>query len=502
MPNCTLPYLYSLTPRELDGVPIETHAIDEYVHTDLRYLDLFESTPERPTIVAIVGVQSHQFHRALDLGALAKERGALAVMGGPHPMTCDTSQMHGRGVSFALSEAERIWEQIMRDAIQDRALKPVYGGDARWTPELNPPVLKPPSKRDLGRYSARLLGIYPARGCPYRCSFCSIIKIAGHQVRSQPVETTLASLRAAKKAGAGAVFFTSDNFNKYPDGPTLLQAMIDEKLEMPFIAQCDLQVYDQQKLVELMGRAGCIQMFLGVESFDRAALLGVSKQQNHPSRYQDVRRLCSENGVSTLFANILGFMNDTPEKIDEHLDVLKSFGSELASFYILTPLPGTEQYDEFMRDGLIDETNLDRFDASCLTFRHPSFTREQLTAQIYRAYREFYSIPQFLKKGLRALKRAPSFARRAVAFNVIAFGLVSRWASMGRISGRREPTLDFAGGLGRRRVDHVSEYLPRRKATYGFEFAPLPKSLELSAGDKALNRSAKLVVHQPEARSA
>jgi radical SAM superfamily enzyme YgiQ (UPF0313 family) len=72
-----------------------------------------------------------------------------------------------------------------------------------------------------------MLGLYPARGCPFLCNFCSVIKIAGRKIRSQSIDTSLASLRAAKAAGVRTIMFTSDNFNKYPEAETLLGAMID-----------------------------------------------------------------------------------------------------------------------------------------------------------------------------------------------------------------------------------------------------------------------------------
>src|SRR5215470_16110053 len=88
MPNSTIPYLRSMTPESIDGVRIETHAIDEYVQTDLDYLDVLRS-PDQPTLLALVGVQSHQFQRALDLTAYARANGIRhCVIGGPHPMTC------------------------------------------------------------------------------------------------------------------------------------------------------------------------------------------------------------------------------------------------------------------------------------------------------------------------------------------------------------------------------------------------------------------------------
>src|SRR6185436_8324200 len=189
----------------------------------------------------------------------------------------------------------------------------------RWAEELRPPVLIPPSKRDLRRYIVPMLGVYPARGCPFTCNFCSVIKIAGRQIRSQSIDVTLASLRAAKAAGVERIMFTSDNFNKYPEAPELLRAMIAEDFRMPFFVQCDTQIGKQEELIELLARAGCFQMFLGVESFNRKTLLAAKKSQNHPQLYGEIVRLCRKSGIATQFANIIGFPDDTESSIYEHL---------------------------------------------------------------------------------------------------------------------------------------------------------------------------------------
>src|SRR5688572_16591738 len=94
MPNSTVPFLRSMTPIWMDGVRIESIAIDEYVRRDLDYLELLRY-PDPPTLLALVGVQSHQFQRSLDLAAFARAHGTRhCIIGGPHPMTCDTSQFH------------------------------------------------------------------------------------------------------------------------------------------------------------------------------------------------------------------------------------------------------------------------------------------------------------------------------------------------------------------------------------------------------------------------
>src|SRR5207244_13653153 len=121
-----------------------------------------------------------------------------------------------RVLSFSLAEPETIWLQILTDAIRGE-LEPVYGAGRRWAPELQAPVLIPPSKRDLKRYIAPLLGIYPARGCPFTCNFCSVIKIAVRQIRSQAIETTMESLSRAKAAGVRRVMFVSDSLSKYAE---------------------------------------------------------------------------------------------------------------------------------------------------------------------------------------------------------------------------------------------------------------------------------------------
>jgi hypothetical protein len=487
MPNSTLVHLASLTPPEVGDRRVEVVAVDEYVHTDLAYLDLLAGDASRTTLLALVGVQSHQFQRALDLAALARSRGVEhCVLGGPHPMTCDTATLQGRGVAFALAEAEEIWPRILADAAAGE-LEPVYGGDARWREHLDPPALQPPSRRDLRRYLVRLMGVYPARGCPYTCNFCSVIKIAGRQVRTQPVATTLASLAAARAAGVKWVIFTSDNFNKYPEVKELLEGMIAEDLRLPFFAQCDVQIERDEELLELMARAGCFQVFVGAESFSREALRAAHKFQNHPERYARIVELCRRYGVTSHFSNILGFPSDTEEEIAEHLATLRALAPDIASFYVLTPIPGTEQYGDFLDQGLIDEPNLDRYDGTCVTWRHPNLEPARWRELLFSCYREFYR-PRDAAAKLGRWLRPPLDPRRRAGLAALAgYPLQSRLAA-------RQGAHPMAGGVGRVRRDRVEDYLPLRRRTFGFDLAQLPENLPLSPADEALNRRARLPV--------
>jgi radical SAM superfamily enzyme YgiQ (UPF0313 family) len=486
MPNSTVTFLKSLTPADVDGTPCEMIAVDEYVHTDLEYLSLLSPTAGRRTLLALVGVQSHQFQRALDLAALARSRGVEnVVLGGPHPMTCDSSAFHGLGVSFALAEAEIIWPAILRDAIEGELL-PTYGEDRRWGERLDPPALVPPSRRDLRRYAVPMLGVYPARGCPYTCNFCSVIKIAGRQVRSQPVATTIASLKAAAAAGVRLVMFTSDNFNKYSEVFSLLDAMIEEKIRLPFFVQCDAQVHRQEDLIAKLARAGCFQMFVGVESFSREALRDAHKLQNHPEHYARIVELCRAHGITSHFSNILGFPTDTEKAIREHADALRALAPDVASFYILTPIPGTEQYDDFLAAGLITELNLDRFDGAEVTWRHPFLPPERLTDLLYRCYRDFYSARHIGVRFADRLLKRPDFRFLAALLGIAGYGVQSRCAAAQRMH-------PMAGGTFRVRRDRAEDYRPLRRRHFGCDLVPLPQSLALTAADREINQRAKLV---------
>ena len=161
MPNATLWHIASLTPERIGDVPVDRSSPSMSTSGRiLSYLRLLHHDPDVITLLALVGVQSHQFHRALDLAAYARHHGVRhCIIGGPHPMTCDTTSLQGRGVSFALAEAELIWQEILEDAMAGE-LQPVYGADRRWAEQLPSVVINPPSPADLARYWAPIAWVF------------------------------------------------------------------------------------------------------------------------------------------------------------------------------------------------------------------------------------------------------------------------------------------------------------------------------------------------------
>jgi len=467
MPNATLYHIAALTPKTINSVQITTHIIDEYVRDDLEYLNLLKPDTVRNciTLLALVGVQSHQFQRALDLAAYAHNNGVdHCIIGGPHPMTCDTTQFQGRGTSFALAEAEVIWYEILSDAVKGD-LKPVYGKDNRWAVALNDPIITPPNKNDMDHYWSPLLGLYPVRGCPYKCNYCSVIKISGRQVRSASIESTIENLRRAKQSGIEMVMFVSDNFNKYPEATELLEAMIEEQINLRFFCQCDAQIARQPKFIELLGRANCYEIFVGIESLDKPTLAQVNKFHNQPSSYLDIIKQCRSAGIRAHFSNIIGFPGDTEKSIIEQVNGIINLNPNHASFYILTPIPGTDQYDEYRASGLLIENNLDRYDATHLTWNHPAIHSKKMSDLLFKSYVDFYTAL------IKTNTLSEENRNMALVFRHFA-------------KQRMHP---MAGGTGKTNLDHSRDYIELRSRYFDISIAPMPDSLQLSEKENAIN---------------
>src|SRR5688572_32539174 len=225
-------------------------------------------------------------------------------------------------------------------------------------------------------------------------------------------------------------------------------------------------------------------MLVGAESFRRKTLIAARKTQNHPSVYGEIVRLCKTHNIQSHFSNIIGFPEDTPEEVNEHIAILKGLNPTVASFYILTPIPGTEQYDEFLSAGWITEQNLDRFDAQSLTWRHPNFSKASLESLLFECHRKFYTWRRAASMAAESFIRNPFSTDALVTLNQPVFSRYSAYR-------RRHP---MSGGIGLVRRDNSADYAQFRREIFKIDAAPLPKSLALSRSDSELNLAARLAI--------
>jgi radical SAM superfamily enzyme YgiQ (UPF0313 family) len=412
LPSNTLACLCSLTEdlnrRKVlgDDLKIRIKILDDTVQKIP--VDRIIRSSKRPrckTIVALVGVQSNQFPRAADIARRFRAGGLKVLIGGFHvsgtlalfpDIKPEIRELIDLGVTAVKGEVEETWGEILADALQDR-LKPLYDFMDRKPDLFDKPV--PTIHRSyLKRFITSNFGtIDCSRGCPYNCSFCTIINVQGQKVRFRSVETLASAIRENYiRHGTNFYFFTDDNFARnacWREIVTMLESLrTDEGLFIQFMIQVDTQAYKIPNFVELASRAGCTQVFIGMESINPKNLKATGKAQNQVQNYSEMIAAWHEAKIATHIAYIIGFPFDTPESVEEDINRLKQeLGVEQASFFMLTPLPGSKDHARMMHAGEYMDPDLNKYDSFHETTRHPNFAPGEWYATYRKAWLSFYS---------------------------------------------------------------------------------------------------------------
>lgn len=497
MANSTIGELTALIPSSINNIPIRVvRRLDEYVITDrkLTYLKELHAPSNKSVqkIVMICGVQTWQFQRAMDLAAYAHSHGSLVILGGPHFLTNNVDNLYGRGINFALSEGQLIMGQILEDAINEGQLQNFYGKDQRWAKVIESGLVEPPEFKNHGFY---MVGYTPAAGCPFTCTFCTVWEAFGNLVRVRPFDKVIANLKLFEQRGVQILMFTSDNFNKIPGVKDLLRQMIEENIRIPFFVQCDTQLSEDEELVQLMALANCTQVFIGLETLNEDNLDEVHKvhnkgthKQNTFEKTQKLLNLLRKYKINSHLSTIICFPKDKLINFNEHIDAVKTLNPNIASFYPLTPVPGTIDFARYMKNGLIREKNMDLYDCTHNVWNHPYFSPQMIEDLLYRAYREFYTFKHLVSHAKDIYNRSKPGIAEDIAISTM-YHLYSKYSSYVRSHPMR-------GGFYNVAIDSAKDYRHLRRQYYGdlldenYLF-PFPTKREISEQEKAQNKEIK-----------
>jgi radical SAM superfamily enzyme YgiQ (UPF0313 family) len=422
LPSNTLACLSSLTEdlkerKALgDDVSIEVQLVDDTVQK-IPYRRILRShrPPRRRTVVALVGVQSNQFPRAADLALRFRRAGLPVLIGGFHVSGTaslfsqarpEVQQLKDAGVSVVLGEVEATWGEILDDAVHDR-LKGEYNYLA-CRPDISQAPVPRVQRSYLKRFVASNFGtIDCGRGCPFNCSFCTIINVQGRKMRFRSVETVEEALRQNyARYGVDYYFFTDDNFSRNACWREifLMISRLREKEGIPigFMMQVDAASYRIPDFVQLAARAGCTQVFVGMESINPRNLTAAGKAQNKVENYKALISSWHDAGIAIHAAYIIGFPFDSPESVEQDIARLKGeLKVDQASFFMLTPLPGSQDHAAMVRRGEYMDADLNRYDSFHETTRHPNFAPGEWYETYRRAWHSFYSF-EYMRNVLMA----------------------------------------------------------------------------------------------------
>jgi Radical SAM superfamily len=363
-------------------------------------------------LVALVGVQSNQYPRALDIARAFKAAGIPVAIGGFHVSGC-LSMLDGRavdldacrkmGIAMFAGEAEGRLDVVLRDAAGG-ALAAVYNFMKDLPGLEGTPVPFLPK-----RYVARTLGLSASfdagRGCPYQCSFCTIINVQGRKSRFRSADDVEHLVRLNWAHGIHKFFITDDNFARNREWEAIFDRLTElrEKARIPLglMIQVDTLCHKIPNFVEKAKRAGVTRVFIGLENINPDNLAAAKKRQNKITEYRKMLLAWKAQGIITLAGYILGFPADTPQTIKRDIAIIqKELPLDILEFFCLTPLPGSEDHQVLWKKGIPMEVDLNKYDVEHVCTAHPQMSTHEWET-IYRDAWSLYYTPEHMRTLLR-----------------------------------------------------------------------------------------------------
>ncbi len=353
-------------------------------------------------LVAFVGVQSNQFPRAMDLARPLRAAGVAVCIGGFHVSGClamlterpdSLKEAEALGISMFAGEAEGRFDGVLRDAYAGR-LEPIYNflSDLPGLEGATAPML--PAER-VGRTIGFFSSFDAGRGCPFLCSFCTIINVQGRKSRYRSADDIERIVRANHKQGVRYFLVTDDNLARNRNWEAIFDRLIAlraEGLQSRFVIQVDTMCHKIPGFIEKAAAAGVKRVFIGLENINPTSLAGAKKKQNHISDYREMLMAWKRARCVSYCGYILGFPDDTPESIERDVKIIqRELPLDILEFSCLTPLPGSEDHKKLVEAGAPLDPDLNKYDLEHVVVDHPKMTRAQWQEAYRQAWRTYYT---------------------------------------------------------------------------------------------------------------
>ena len=398
-------------------------------------------------LIGLIGVQSNQFPRAVDLARPFLVAGLPVCIGGFHVSGClamlpevplEIREAQALGISIFAGEAEdgRL-DRVMQDAWAGK-LKPLYNfmSDLPALEGEPGPIL--PLKH-VRRTSGSLSSIDLGRGCPYQCSFCTIINVQGRKSRFRSADDLEQIIREQHAQGIKRFFITDDNFARNRQWEPLFDRMIklrvEEGLNIGFTIQVDTQCHRIPNFIEKAGQAGVRRVFIGLENINPDNLLTAKKNQNKITEYRIMLQKWREHGAITYAGYIIGFPADTKESILRDVEIIKrELPLDILEFFVLTPLPGSEDHKTLWQKGVWMDPDLNKYDLDHRVSHHSRMSDREWDDAYEAAWRSYYT-PEHTRTILRRAAAHPAGRPKTTFSTILWFKLMIEFEGVHPLEG-------------------------------------------------------------------
>jgi hypothetical protein len=353
--------------------------------------------------VGLIGVQSNQYPRALDMARQFRAAGITVVIGGFHVSGCISmlpelpaglKEALSLGITLFAGEAEGRMAALLRD-IDAGTLKPIYNYLSDM-PEMNAATLPVLPRWAVTKVAGHYSSFDAGRGCPFQCSFCTIINVQGRKSRYRTADDVEQIVRANAAQDITRFFVTDDNFARNRNWEPILDRLIQlrerDGFRIRLLLQVDTLCHRIPGFIEKAARAGCTAVFIGLENINPESLLGTKKRQNKIWEYREMLQAWKRAKVITYAGYILGFPTDTPETIARDIEIIKAeLPIDILEFFYLTPLPGSEDQKKLYLSGVPMDPDMNKYDLEHACTAHPRMSKQEWEQAYNDAWVRYYS---------------------------------------------------------------------------------------------------------------
>lgn len=262
----------------------------------------------------------------------------------------------------------------------------------RESVDLNWYRLQPQFER--GKLHATVLS---SRGCPSSCTFCGNI-VTGRKFRPRSVTSFVDELEyLLKNCGIRHFHIIDDNFavdKKRVVG--ICEEIIARKLKITWFIFGRIDHLNDEKLLRIMKKAGCVYILFGIESGNQEILNKIKKYLT----LEEIKKtcyLCRKVGIRYFNSFIIGSQGDTKKTVQETLKFAIELKSVMAGFSIMVPFPGSPVFNEYYRDKIKNITDWSKWcpvgDDLPFDYLHTELTRQELLTLAANAYYKYYLRP-------------------------------------------------------------------------------------------------------------
>lgn len=356
------------------------------------YDDRLEKIPyDEKTNLVCLTVETLNARRSYQIATEYRKRNVPVLMGGFHP-TLFPEEAINYTDSVVIGEAEGVWEKILND-IKNKKLKKFYISQHSY-------IATPNRKIYQGHSYIPITLMETARGCGYKCEFCSIQKFY-RRYTPRDIKDVVSEIKESKNK---FFMFVDDCFTF--DLKRTEKLLLEIKpLKIKWITQAGIWFAQDDDLLKLFKDSGCIGLLIGIESLNRKNLLKMRKGfVMSPSKIDLLLEKIMQEGIAIYASFIYGYDEDDYKSLKEILLYALKKKFFLAGFYPLLPFPGTDLYKRLLNENrlLKKEWWLDPdYKYGDIVFKPNKISTQELYEIANFAKMKFYSPIGILKRVMK-----------------------------------------------------------------------------------------------------